>query len=496
MRILSLTLIGIIGFSCVAQADEKPQVRRVPAAVLTPAKKVQTTDVRKKSSKTVLRTLVAPPGAKQPIEKNIDEEAAHNVNAFCLSEAGEILAACGDGPGEIRIFTSEGKFVRAFEVSVKPESINNGKNGTILVAGNGKLFQFSDKGAVLQEAESPHVAAIRANADQIRVQVETQIKSRGKIYERQIELYEKQIEMLKAAAAKRAAANTKDVKKDANKRLKIELNNSLDSKATKEIVERVRTAKKPARIKDADEAKDADETEELQLTAAEKARIGAFETTIKRFREYADRYSADKVTPEQIDKQVEASITYKKRVASISSDGDAVYIATGAATGYGFEVWKIDNSFKNPEKVVSGLSGCCGQMDVQACANGLYVAENSRHRVVCYDNKGKELRQWGKRDRTGVAGFTSCCNPMNVTFGKNGDVYTAESNTGRIKRFTADGEFVDFIGDVKLVPGCKNVSIAVSKDGKRVFMLDITRNHVVVMDRKSQKSKGAAPSAE
>jgi sugar lactone lactonase YvrE len=85
---------------------------------------------------------------------------------------------------------------------------------------------------------------------------------------------------------------------------------------------------------------------------------------------------------------------------------------------------------------------------------------------------------------------------MNVTFGKNGDVYTAESNTGRIKRFTADGEFVDFIGDVKLVPGCKNVSIAVSKDGKRVFMLDITRNHVVVMDRKSQKSKGAAPSAE
>jgi hypothetical protein len=225
MRILSLTLIGIIGFSCVAQADEKPQVRRVPAAVLTPAKKVQTTDVRKKSSKTVLRTLVAPPGAKQPIEKNIDEEAthsqtttinvsvegraAHNVNAFCLSEAGEILAACGDGPGEIRIFTSEGKFVRAFEVSVKPESINNGKNGTILVAGNGKLFQFSDKGAVLQEAESPHVAAIRANADQIRVQVETQIKSRGKIYERQIELYEKQIEMLKAAAAKRAAANTK-----------------------------------------------------------------------------------------------------------------------------------------------------------------------------------------------------------------------------------------------------------------------------------------------
>ena len=31
-------------------------------------------------------------------------------------------------------------------------------------------------------------------------------------------------------------------------------------------------------------------------------------------------------------------------------------------------------------------------------------------------------------------------------------------------------------------PGCKNVSIAVSSDGSRVYMLDITRNHLVRMD--------------
>lgn len=36
-----------------------------------------------------------------------------------------------------------------------------------------------------------------------------------------------------------------------------------------------------------------------------------------------------------------------------------------------------------------------------------------------------------------------------------------------------------------LVPGCKNVSIAVSHDGDHVYMLDITRNHIVVMARKS-----------
>ena len=38
------------------------------------------------------------------------------------------------------------------------------------------------------------------------------------------------------------------------------------------------------------------------------------------------------------------------------------------------------------------------------------------------------------------------------------------------------------VGSVDLVPGCKNVSIAVAEDGNQVFMLDITRNHIVVME--------------
>ena len=42
------------------------------------------------------------------------------------------------------------------------------------------------------------------------------------------------------------------------------------------------------------------------------------------------------------------------------------------------------------------------------------------------------------------------------------------------------------MGDVKLVPGCKNVSIAVSADGSKVYMLDLTRNHIVVMEKKPE----------
>jgi sugar lactone lactonase YvrE len=89
---------------------------------------------------------------------------------------------------------------------------------------------------------------------------------------------------------------------------------------------------------------------------------------------------------------------------------------------------------------------------------------------------------WGESARSGLEGFGSCCNPMNVAFGPDNAVYTAEDNTGRIKRYSPEGRLLSLVGSVDLVPGCKNCSIAVSHDGSRVYMLDITRNHIVRMD--------------
>ena len=84
---------------------------------------------------------------------------------------------------------------------------------------------------------------------------------------------------------------------------------------------------------------------------------------------------------------------------------------------------------------------------------------------------------------------------MNVAFGPDGTVYTAESNSGRIKRYSSDGELMDHIGSVELVPGCKKVSIAVSSDHQRVYMLDITRNHIIVMEAKPEEQRVAAQAA-
>ena len=90
--------------------------------------------------------------------------------------------------------------------------------------------------------------------------------------------------------------------------------------------------------------------------------------------------------------------------------------ATGPASkGYGYRVWRTDLNFQNAVAIVDGLSGCCGQMDIQCCGDEVVVAENSRHRVVRYDADGKTIASFGKRSRDGAGEcFGGCCNPMNT----------------------------------------------------------------------------------
>ncbi|MBW3598873.1 MAG: hypothetical protein KY475_16565 [Planctomycetes bacterium] len=387
----------------------------------------------------VLSALAVSTVAAEPVA-NIDEQATHQqtaiievpqtakMNAFCLDRQGQILAACGEGPGEVRVMNGEGEHVTSWKIDVKPEAINVAPDGTVLVAGQGRLFRLSPEGKVLQQADSPHAAALRENTEKLREQAKANLQRSTGNLAAQVQAYKSMLAQLEA------------------------------------------------------------KQEKEELNAQEKQVLKILPDYIKR---YEDRLAAQgeqrepEISQEAIDRRVAAITQQKLRVSSISADDEHVYIAAPSITGYTFEVWKMGSDFAGGEVIVSDLRGCCGQMDVQACSSGVYVAENARHRVACFKPDGEVLTAWGERDRTGAGGFTSCCNPMNVCFNAAGDVFTAESTTGRIKRFGPDGEFKEFIGDVKLVPGCKNVSIAVSGDNERVYMLDITRNHIVLMTRKA-----------
>jgi hypothetical protein len=213
-----------------------------------------------------------------------------------------------------------------------------------------------------------------------------------------------------------------------------------------------------------------------KLTEEEKQTLESLELNLKLYDQLADR-------AQPIEK-VMASLTGRIRIInSIAPTDKEVFIATGELKGYGYAVWRMDLDFKNPTQVMSKLSGCCGQMDVQAAGDRLYVAENTKHRVGQFNLEGKFVTSFGKRDRESVGEcFAGCCNPMNCRIMSNGDVYTAESE-GVIKKFNSKGEFISLVGTAKLTGGCKNVAVAASPDGNTVYFCDLPGSQVIILTK-------------
>ena len=181
------------------------------------------------------------------------------------------------------------------------------------------------------------------------------------------------------------------------------------------------------------------------------------------------------------DIDLDTYLAYRLKVPGLAVSEEDVFVAVNSVAGYGYDVWRMNHDFEEPTQIVSGMRGCCGQMDIQCCDGELYVAENSRHRVCRYDRDGELICNWGSGDRTGEEGFSGCCNPMNLRFGRDGEVLTAESGSGAIKRFSCDGEFLGTLGNADLVGGCKHVAIVATDDGSRVFMLDVPRQKIAVL---------------
>ncbi|HBE68248.1 MAG TPA: hypothetical protein DDW52_08885 [Planctomycetaceae bacterium] len=356
---------------------------------------------------------------------------APTINAFCLNAQGEIVAVCGSGPGELLIIDDSGEVTKNWEVDVKPEAVNVRPDGTLLVAGEGKLFHYDRSGKLLKTATSPHAARLKSDDEELRKSAIASLKQRGgrSMVEARVKSYKSLIEQLEKMSELR------------------------------------------------------------ELTEAEKSTLQAISDLNERYTLQLEAMGDDDEekgpTEEAIQQQIDVLIRSKMRISSVCSSADAVFVTTRALSGYGYDVWKTGADLSGGEIIIEGLRGCCGQMDVQCCQRGLFVAENSADRVVHYDFDGTKITQWGKSDRTGIDGFGSCCNPMNVCFDGSGHVYTAEASLGRIKKFDATGNLIDFIGDVDLVPGCKNVSIAVSPVNDNIYMLDLTRNHIVIMQPKT-----------
>jgi hypothetical protein len=450
---LSAICFGIAGSARGEEsAEPSPPATTTPKRTITPRLRLNISTAAPRAtrpappstddSKLESAVRVATHHQASTLQVNTTGQKPIKLSCFCLTPDDHILAGGTGQPGELRVLDAEGKYVNTWEIPVSPEAIYARNDGTIFVAGEGQVVKLSPKGAIELKKEAPHFAALNAHPEKLREEVIAQAKKRAEQLGRQSQVYDQMIER----ADKEIAA----------------------------IQEQIAALETPQ-----------DKAPLEQRLAVYNKQKEAYSNAKERWADMMKSGPNGALTDEQIDAQVKASMVSKQKASSISATGDDVFLATRAATGYGFDIWRMDNEFDNATLIVKDLSGCCGQMDVKANKDGVFVAENSRHRVRRFDRDGKELGAWGVTARTGLEGFGSCCNPMNVAFGPGSDVYTAEDDTGRIKRYSPEGKLLGLVGAVELKPGCKNVSISVSSDGSRVYMLDITRNYLVQLDARA-----------
>jgi len=68
----------------------------------------------------------------------------------------------------------------------------------------------------------------------------------------------------------------------------------------------------------------------------------------------------------------------------------------------------------------------------------------------------------------------------------NGDILAAESGPPTcIKRFTADGKFLGVVAVVKGKGDCVRVTVEISADGSRYYLLDTARDSIRIFGAKS-----------
>ncbi len=162
-----------------------------------------------------------------------------------------------------------------------------------------------------------------------------------------------------------------------------------------------------------------------------------------------------------------------------------VFVAVPAPNDFTYRVYRFTRDLTEPTLIVEKLRGCCGQMDIQSHNDELWIAHNARHTVECRDRDGQLLRKFGKSGRVRAEDFGGCCEPKNLRVLANGEILAAESGPPTcIKRFSAEGRFLEVLALNETPGDCVRVTVAPSPDGSRFYLLDTSRDAIRVFAKK------------
>lgn len=349
------------------------------------------------------------------------------LNTFCVGKDSNLWMSVGSRQdpnlGAIVIYTGEGEKVKEIPLSFVPQAMNFAPDGSLFVAGSGKIAKLDSTGKLLIEKETPNLGNKEEALEKIKEQQKKQMDEMTAQYRTLSEQVQSQIEKLEQAPA--------------------------------------------------------DETEK------EKARR---ERRLKLLQTQKEQYAnIEKSITEALSSQLSSGgLERLMRATGLAVTSDDVFVSLPQATGYGYGIYRLNHELDEATTVIPSVSGCCGQLDIQTDGEHLIIAENTAFQVRYYDRNGKKLTGFGSRDRNTAEGFGSCCNPMNVRCCENGDILTAESSIGHIKRFSSTGKYLGLVGTASIGGGCKHVAIGFDAKRDWHYMMNVDRSTVAVLVPKDQ----------
>ncbi len=342
------------------------------------------------------------------------------LETFCVGPDNNLWMCCAGtaaDKGLIMVYSGEGEMLHSFPLKFVPQALNFSPDGKLFVAGSGKIARMTAEGKMEIEVDAPNIGNQEEALAALKKENEKRVKELAKSSKAQLDRLEEQIAKLEIEP------EDEDDKAKTRRERRLKLLN---------------TSKK--------------QFEDMAANAAQGAGLDS-----------------------------SGSLARWANATGVTATDDDVFVACPMVTGFGYGIWRLDHNLENPKVIMDDVHGCCGQLDIQTDGENLLVAENTKFQVGFYDRDGKRLNGWGKRSRNDDEGFGSCCNPMNVRCCSNGEILTAESSIGHIKRFSQAGEYLGFVGTAKVAGGCKHVAIGFDPKRNWHYMMNEDRSHVAVL---------------
>lgn len=404
----------------------------------------KTPDVKPKESTKAEKAKLDPkevPTHEKTKEIVIKQDGNYSLQTLCTDLDGRVLAVVAPSryftaPGkgvtsEVHTYTADGKKVSGWKIPFHVHSINVGPDGTVYVAGDGKVAKFSKDGKELGQLELPHIAELVKDKEKIKKEAAAELEEQQKQFA------------------------------DAKKQFTTQLEKLEKKKAE-------------------------------DLTATEKKQLEQFKLILKSYEESEKFYKSR--TVESVVAETMNRMKIINGIA-VSEKDVFVVCGVSKGYGYAVWRMTHDFKEPkqvNKDQVV-GCCGqmdiqVSGTDYLLAENTNHKFARYDRDGKLLGTKVGKSAQVIAGKECPADC-FGGCCNPMNVRVGTNGDVFTAESE-GLIKRYSAKGEFLGLVAKSPLTGGCKNVAVAVSKDANTVFFCDQPGSKILILTKKTKDSTG------